>query len=121
MILKTTKENREIVANLSRKLSLGSENHIARIAFAHSISKEKLNLLDIKNSGGKEYSKSVFFGDNYELYSGLISVKYNLHSSDKDISRYIKMHVDNGLERINQFFENKKNYDLLDLIEGNVI
>ena len=61
MIIKTAKENREIVASLSRKLNLGSENHIARIAFAYSISKEKLNLLDIKNSSGKEYSKSVFF------------------------------------------------------------
>ena len=61
MIIKTAKENREIVASLSRKLNLGSENHIARIAFAYSISKTKLDLLDIKNSSGKEYSKSVFW------------------------------------------------------------
>ena len=39
-----TKENREMVAILSRKLNLGSENHIARIAFAYSISKTKLDL-----------------------------------------------------------------------------
>ena len=65
--IKTAKENREIVASLSRKLNLGSENHIARIAFAYSISKTKLDLLDIKNSSGKEYSKSVFFGDNFVM------------------------------------------------------
>lgn len=117
MIVRTSKENREIVANLSRKLSLGSENHIARIAFAYSLSKEKLNLLDIKNSSGKEYSKSVFFGDNYELYVGLISVKYNLHSSDKDIPRYIKMHVDDGLIKLNEMF-NKKKDDIMDLIKA---
>jgi len=117
MIVRTSKENREIVANLSRKLSLGSENHIARIAFAYSLSKEKLNLLDIKNSSGKEYSKSVFFGDNYELYVGLISVKYNLHSSDKDIPRYIKMHVDDGLERLNELFENNTHQDILKLVK----
>lgn len=117
MILKTAKENREIVANLSRKLSLGSENHIARIAFAHSISKEKLNLLDIKNSGGKEYSKSVFFGDNYKLYTGLVSVKYNLHSSDKDIPRYIKLHVDNGLEELNEMIVKNKIEDLNALLK----
>lgn len=120
MILKTAKENREIVANLSRKLSLGSENHIARIAFAHSISKEKLNLLDIKNSGGKEYSKSVFFGDNYELYAGLVSIKYGLHSSDKDIPRYIKMHVDDGLKKLKETFDNKKRIELIDFINNNV-
>ena len=116
MIVRTSKENREIVANLSRKLSLGSENHIARIAFAYSLSKEKLNLLDIKNSSGKEYSKSVFFGDNYKLYTGLISVKYGLHSSDKDIPRYIKLHVDDGLIRLDSLFKNKKTLDLLDLL-----
>jgi DNA sulfur modification protein DndE len=118
MIVRTSKENREIVASLSRKLSLGSENHIARIAFAYSLSKEKLNLLDIKNSSGKEYSKSVFFGDNFELYVGLISVKYNLHSSDKDIPRYIKMHVDDGLEKLNKLFENNTHHDILKLVKN---
>ena len=116
MILRTAKENREIVASLTRKLNLGSENHIARIAFAYSISREKLDLLEIKNSSGKEYSKSVFFGDNYELYAGLISVKYGLHSSDKDIPRYIKLHVDDGLIRLNFLYQNKKTLDLLDLL-----
>ena len=116
MNLRTSKENREIVASLSRKLSLGSENHISRIAFAHSISNEKLNLLEIKNSSGKEYSKSVFFGDNYELYAGLVAVKYDLHSSDKDIPRYIKMHVDSGLKLLNHFFSTNKSGDLFDLL-----
>ena len=118
MIVRTSKENREIVANLSRKLSLGSENHIARIAFAYSLSKEKLNLLGIKNSSGKEYSKSVFFGDNYELYVGLISVKYDLHSSDKDIPRYIKMHVDDGLEKLYELYQNKKLKEINEVIES---
>ena len=116
MIVRTSKENREIVANLSRKLSLGSENHIARIAFAYSLSKEKLNLLDIKNSSGKEYSKSVFFGNNYELYVGLIAVKYNLHSSDKDIPRYIKMHVDSGLNLLSQLVSENKSCGLIDIL-----
>ena len=119
MIIKTSKENREIVASLSRKLNLGSENHIARIAFAYSISKTKLDLLDIKNSSGKEYSKSVFFGDNFELYAGLVSVKYNLHSSDKDIPRYIKMHVDDGLNKLNLLFKENKNMELIELVESN--
>ena len=117
MNLRTSKKNREIVAVLTRKLNLGYENHIARIAFSYSISQEKLNLLDIQNSSGKEYSKSVFFGENYELYTGLVSVKYNLHSTDKDIPRYIKMHVDDGLTKLDKLFRERKLNDIKDLVD----
>ena len=80
MIVRTSKENREKVSVLTRKLNLGSENHIARIGFSYSLSNsEKLSLDDIENSQGKEYSKSVFFGSNYELYVGMICLKYDIH------------------------------------------
>ena len=63
--IKTTRKNKEIVSFLSRKLNLGTENHIARIAFAYSISKDrKFDLSEIGDSQGKEYSKSVLFGNN---------------------------------------------------------
>lgn len=114
MIIKTSTENRQVVTQLSRKLGLGSENHIARIALAYSLENdEKLNLADIKNSGGKEYSKSVFFGNYYELYVGLVCVKYGLHSSDVDIPKYIKMHVDAGLEYLSQQSCSDKISDLI--------
>ena len=116
MNLRTSKKNREIVGELTRALNLGSENHIARIAFSHSISLEKLNLLDIENSGGKEYSKSVFFGENYEIYAGLVAVKYNIHSSDKDIPRYIKMHVDDGLIKLKELFQNGSKTEVSEFI-----
>ena len=32
-------------------------------------------------------------------------MKYNIHSSDKDILKYVKMHVDDGLEKLNQISE----------------
>jgi DNA sulfur modification protein DndE len=45
---------------LTRKLGLGTENVIARIN-TYSLSQDKkLDLNDIKDAGGKEYSKSVF-------------------------------------------------------------
>ena len=116
MNLKTSKNNRETVAELTRKLNLGHENHIARIAFSYSITQEKLNLLDIQNSSGKEYSKSVFFGENYEIYAGMVSVKYNLHSSDKDIPRYIKMHVDDGLMKLKELLGDRKLMSIKDLV-----
>lgn len=106
--IKTSKENRIVVAELTRKLNLGPENVIARIAFAYSISKDrKLSLLDIKDSQGKEYSKNVLFGDYFSYYLAILCTHYNLYKTDKDIPKYIKLHIDDGLELIyNEIKEN---------------
>lgn len=108
--IKTSKANREIVAQLTRKLSLGTENVIARIALAHSLSQDKkMNLSDIKDSSGKEYSKSVLLGENEDIYIGLICAHYGIYKTDKNISKYIKMHIDDGLELIqNELMDNPK-------------
>ena len=50
---------------------------------------------------------------------GLVCVKYNIHSSDKDILKYIKMHIDDGLETLNEMVEEKgltTNTQLLDAL-----
>jgi DNA sulfur modification protein DndE len=100
--IKTSKENKEVVTQLTNKLNLGAENVIARIALAHSIAQEeKLDLTNLEDSGGKEYSKNVLFGDHYYVYMGMICSKYELHSSNKDLSRYIKLHLDHGLNTLN--------------------
>ncbi len=100
--IKTSKANREIVAQLTRKLNLGKENSIARIAYTYSLSKDrKLDLTEIEDFGGKEYSKSVLFGDNFDVYLGLLCINYGLYKTDKDIPKLIKMHIDDGLELIN--------------------
>ncbi|WP_400260896.1 DndE family protein [Sphingobacterium sp. SG20118] len=58
--VKTSKENKDIVVQLSRKLNLGAENVIARIAFTYSLSLDrKLDLNHLSDFGGKEYSRSV--------------------------------------------------------------
>ena len=58
--IKTSKINKDIVTDLSRKFNLGAENIIARIALTYSLSKaRKLSLSDIADSQGKEYSKNV--------------------------------------------------------------
>ncbi len=60
--IKTSKANREIVTDLSRKFNLGAENIIARIALTYSLSQDrKLSLVNIADSQGKEYSKNVLF------------------------------------------------------------
>lgn len=97
--IKTSKENRARVVELTRKLSLGPENVIARLAFSYSLSKDrKFNLSDIKDAGGKEYSKNVLFGANIPYYVALVCNHYNIYKTDKDVPKYIKMHIDDGLE-----------------------
>ena len=74
--IKTSKENKIVVTELSRKFNLGAENIIARIALAYSLSQDRLlSLTDIADSQGKEYSKNVLFGNNSSYYIGLICVR----------------------------------------------
>jgi DNA sulfur modification protein DndE len=123
--IKTSKDNKEVVSLLSRKLGFGAENTIARIAFTYSLSQnKKLNLNEIKDFGGKEYSKSVLFGEYYDIYLGLLCVHYGLYKTDKDIAKYIKMHVDDGLQLLNNEINNLSNIDgfdfLSELIQSNL-
>lgn len=99
--IKTSSKNREIVSELTRKFNLGAENIIARIAIGYSLqSRKKFDPLDIKDSGGKEYSRSVLFGNYYPIYEFLVCTHYQIKNNDKDLPRYFKMHLDHGLEVI---------------------
>ena len=115
--MKTSRANKYIVTDLSRKFNLGAENIIARIALTYSLSKDRLlSLTDISDSQGKEYSKNVLFGSNLPYYVGLVCVKYGLYKTDKDIPKYIKMHIDDGLQLMNNELRDNPNlngYDYL--------
>jgi DNA sulfur modification protein DndE len=99
--IRTSNRNREIVVELTRKFNLGAENIIARIALGYSLQLgTKFSPLDVKDSGGKEYSKNVLFGNYYPIYEALICTHYQINSNDKDLQRYFKLHLDDGLQRI---------------------
>ena len=99
--IKTSSKNRDNVVELTRKFNLGAENVIARIAMAYSLqSGSKFSPLDVKDSGGKEYSKNVLFGSYYPVYLAMICTLYQIPDTDKDIPRYFKLHLDDGLEKI---------------------
>ena len=101
--IKTSIKNKEAVTVLTRKFGFGAENVIARIAIACSLqSGVKFSPLDIKDSGGKEYSKNVLFGNLYPVYASIMCKHYNIRMSDKDLPRYFKLHLDDGLEKIMQ-------------------
>ena len=124
--IKTSQENKLIVSELSKKLNFGSENVIARIAFSYSLASNiKFELTDILDSKGKEYSKNVLFGNHSTFYIAMICMHYKLYKTDKDIPRYIKLHLDHGLKMINIELKNNPNLSsfdfLMDKIENGLL
>lgn len=108
--IKTSAKNKDRVTQLTRKFALGAENVIARIAIAYSLkSGERFLPTDVLDSGGKEYSKSVLFGNMLPLYVAMICAYYNIKDTDKDLPRYLKMHLDAGLERIENDLKDNPN------------
>ena len=115
--IKTNKENKEVVTLLTNKLNLGAENVIARIALTYSLSfGKKLNIRDIQNSSGKEYSAKVLFGEYINYYVGLVASFYGLHTSDKDLSKYVKMHIDDGLTLLYKEVDSNLNIDSFEFL-----
>jgi len=110
--LRTSKANKEVVSKLTRRLNLGTENIIARIAFSYSISKDrKLELKNILDSGGKEYSKNVLFGEKIDTYLGILCCHYGLYRTDDNIPKYVKMHIDDGLLLLDEELQERSNVD----------
>lgn len=115
--IKTSKENKEVVTLLTNRLNLGAENLISRIALTYSLSfGKKLNIKDIQNSSGKEYSAKVLFGEYINYYVGLVASFYGLHISDKDLSKYVKMHIDEGLTLLHKEVDSNLNIDSFEFL-----
>ncbi len=115
--IKTTESNRAVVADLTRKLHMGSENIIARIALAYSLSLNRnLNLINMGDSKGKEYSSKVLFGDYQDVYLAMVCQHYAINAMDFNIPRYIKMHIDDGLELMWGTIKDNPNLPVFDFI-----
>ena len=108
--IKTGTENKERVTRLTRKFGLGAENIIARIAIAYSLKQGgHFDPTKVKDSGGKEYSRNVLFGNLFPLYLSMICEHYQIKSTDKDLPRYFKLHLDDGLELIDKDVKDNPN------------
>ncbi len=121
--IKTTEANKEVVQKLSRKILGGaSENVIARIALGYSLQSGKkfttAEFTDKKyDSKGKEYKDHVLFEAQYRYYFiALICQHYEIHKTNDNIPKYIKLHIDHGLEAINQLFEDNPKYTIFDFL-----
>jgi DNA sulfur modification protein DndE len=119
--IKTSKVNKERVTSLTNKLNLGAENVIARIALAYSLNLERtMDLSHAQDAGGKEYSAKVLFGDYTDYYIALICIHYGLYKTDKDIPKYIKMHIDDGIELLSNEFSGSVSTTGFDFIAGKI-
>jgi DNA sulfur modification protein DndE len=117
--IKTSEENKERVQSLTNKLGLvRNENIIARVAFSFSITKgRKLHLsTDLKDSKGKEYKEDTLFGDKKSIYLAMVCQYYQIYKSNPDIYKYVKMHIDDGLEQMESFLNSNPNLDVLEFI-----
>jgi DNA sulfur modification protein DndE len=115
--IRTSKDNKEVVSKLTRKLNLGAENVIARIALAYSLkSNNKLDIKNLQDSGGKEYSRKVLFGDYDKYYLALVAQHYQLHISNQDIGKYVKLHLDDGIQLLNEEINERSNIDGFDFL-----
>jgi len=117
--IRTSEENKAVVSELTRRMfpQGQSENIISRIALAYSISKgERLNLRDIQNSQGKEYKEETLLGSYKTYYVALICQHYGIHKENADLPRYLKMHVDDGLQRLKTLFADQRSYTGLDFL-----
>ena len=111
--IKTSANNKEVITNLTQKLGLGAENIIARLAFAYSLAHHgQLDLKEARDAKGKEYSSHVLFGDQFPFYVALVCQKYQLYKIHKDLPRYVKIHIDFGLEAMAEQ-TNKKGLDFI--------
>ncbi len=93
------------------------ENVISRIAIAFSISRGvHLDLRDLRDSKGKEYKEDNLFGANRSYYAALVCQHYGIHKTNADLPRYLKMHMDDGLERLHKLFADNRSYSGLDFL-----
>lgn len=119
--IRTSERNQEVVRKLTSKLPTGTkENVIARIALGYSLQtgrKFQSNEFSLYDSKGKEYKDHILFDAKYrDFYIALISQYYGVYKSDENITRYIKLHIDHGLELMDSIFQDNYNYTIFDFL-----
>lgn len=119
--IKTSELNQEIVRKLTSKLPLGTkENVIARIALGYSLQlgkKFNTSEFNIYDSKGKEYKDHVLFDARFrDTYIAMICQHYGIYKADDNIPKYFKLHIDHGLEMLDNLFENSNNYTFFDFL-----
>ena len=115
--VRTSGDNRQVVTDLTRKLGLGAENIVARLAIAYSLgSGHKFSEADVLDSLGKEYSVNVLFGSYFTIYLAMLCTLYGISENDKSIPRLFKAHLDDGLQLIDKDLKDNPNISGFDYL-----
>lgn len=119
--IRTSEANKTVVQELTRRVFPGaSENYISRVAFAYSISKgahfNPSNKNHLQDSRGKEYKDDILFGNYRDYYIAIVCQHYQIYKTDPSIGKYIKMHIDHGLQLMDRLFAENTNYSGLDFL-----
>lgn len=120
--IRTSEDNQAVVRNLTAKLPVGTrENVIARIALGYSLQtgkKFKTADFNLYDSKGKEYKDHILFDEKYrDFFIALICQHYGLYKTDEvNIPKYIKLHIDHGLESLDKIFSDNHNYTFFDFL-----
>lgn len=115
--IRTSLANKTTVTELTNKLQLGAENVIAKLAIAYSLAvNEKLDINTFqRDSKGKEYTAKVLFGtNNISIYVAMVCQKYQLQKTSNDVVKYLKLHLDDGLEKLKAEYEKSSGLNSVD-------
>ena len=123
--IRTSEDNQEIVRSLTSKLPTGTkENVIARIALGYSLQNgKKFTSKDFSlyDSKGKEYKDHILFDAKHrDFYIASICQHYGIYKTDENIPKFVKLHIDHGLELMDNLFTNSKNYTFFDFLIGHL-
>jgi DNA sulfur modification protein DndE len=105
-----------------QKFNVPSYNIVARIALSYSLSKNrKFSPDNLKDSKGREFKDPIILGNDTleskrNVYIALVCQYYSLSKTDSNLSKYIKFHIDDGLELIEKFFESNPNHSPFDFL-----
>jgi len=118
--IKTSEKNQEVVRKLTSKLPNGTkENVIARIALGYSI--QTSNDGNLYDSKGKEYKDHILFDAKFrDFYVAMVSQHYGIYKSNENIPKYIKLHIDHGLELLDSIFQDNYNYTFFDFLAEHI-
>ncbi len=113
----TSEFSKELIQKFTSKFQLQTENIVPRIALAYSLSKgRKLLLSEVKDGKGKPFKEETLLGKQKVFYISLICQHYLLYKSDDNIGKYVKMHIDDGLELMDAFFNSNPNHNPFDFL-----
>ena len=123
--VRTSERNQEVVRKLTSRLPQGTkENVIARIALGYSIQTGKIfaqNDSNVYDSKGKEYKDHTLFDEKYrDFYIALICQHYGIYKTNESIPKYMKLHIDHGLELMDNIFQDNLNYTFFDFLVEHV-